>query len=418
MMISWVISAPRKVAHYLIFQRRSSVQRLLSAFLTRQTWSTASEPTKLLEVIAATVRRALNPSDCVIWLRAASSGQEMCPSVWFGSKPPAFLADCHYQPCQQSRILPVPKLEDHLLRTALLEAGMSLVTPLVSQGQVFGWLGIGPPRRGQTYSTAELCFLEILAYQAATTLENLRLKARLETSVSQLRRAYQQIIQAQENERRQLAETLHDETLQHLADLSVRLGLLRLKNQFNGTDLDDLQARLAKADRYLREVVRGVHPAVLSDLGLIEAVITFLEALPHKSCNPSVQVELRVTGFREKRLPDQNLELALYRFMQNAALNALNHGQPRHIGVDLDWGPDSVEVSVEDDGCGMATTVEEAARAGHFGLLTMRERIEALGGKFASTSQPGRGTLVSGRVPLMTPSPAPGQVEHYTFELN
>jgi signal transduction histidine kinase len=76
-----------------------------------------------------------------------------------------------------------------------------------------------------------------------------------------------------------------------------------------------------------------------------------------------------------------------------------------------------VEVQVKDDGCGMTTTIEEATRAGHFGLLTMRERIEALGGNFVASSTPGRGTQMIGRVPVTSPSPAPGQIDRYTFDL-
>ncbi|HXV43302.1 MAG TPA: ATP-binding protein [Anaerolineae bacterium] len=235
--------------------------------------------------------------------------------------------------------------------------------------------------------------------------------------MSQLRRAYQQIIQAQENERRQLAERLHDETLQHLADLSVRMGLLRNQSQIKPADLDDLQKRLARTDRCLREIIRGMHPAVLVDLGLIEAVIAFLEALPLTQPTVPLRIELGVIGFNEQRLPDQQLELALYRFTQNAIMNALTHGKPSYIRVGIKWGLDAVEVRVEDNGCGLATTIEEAVRAGHFGLLTMRERIGALGGRFTASSAPGQGTQVSGRIPLSMPSPAWGQVDHYTFEL-
>jgi signal transduction histidine kinase len=295
---------------------------------------------------------------------------------------------------------------------------MCLVFPLIYQGEIIiGWLGVGPPRRGRVYAAEKLCFLEVLAGQATLAIQSIHLNTELETLVSQLRRAYHHSIQAQENERRQLAEALHDETLQHLADISVRLGLLRSRTEISPADLEDVQARLARADRYLREMVRGVHPAILSDLGLIEAVIAFLETLAPNSCPAPVRVELWVSGFNEQRLPDQHLELALYRFMQNGALNALNHSHPGCVRVEFIWGPDSVEVQVKDDGCGMTTTIEEATRAGHFGLLTMRERIEALGGNFVASSTPGRGTQMIGRVPVTSPSPAPGQIDRYTFDL-
>ncbi len=415
-MVSWMLSTPSRARRQFLFRQRPGVHRLLCAL--NQQIQEASEPATLLESIAAAARWALNPTGCLIWLRQ-DPFYEHSPA-WIGPKPPPELADCNYEACTQQSVLPVARLKDNLLRTTFLEAGMSLVTLMSYQGEVIGWLGIGPPRRAQAYSIEKQIFLEVLACQAAMAIHNLRLQTKLESSVTQLRRAYQQIIQAQENERRQLAETIHDETLQHLADLSVRLGLLRSQSKVKPTALDDLQTRLARADRGLRGVVRGVHPAVLSDLGLIEAVIAFLETTPldhSRSSIRPIRVELCVTGFKEQRLPDQKLELALYRFTQNATANALTHGKPDHIKVEFNWDSDSVEVRVTDDGCGMSITVEEAVRAGHFGLLTIRERIETLAGSFVLSSEPGQGTQLIGRVPLTAPSPAPGQVDIYTFEL-
>lgn len=393
------------------------VHRLLCAL--NQQIQASSDLTALLESVVAAVCEALNPKGCLIWLRADPDGSDGRITRWSGGRPPAYLLESGYEPHFLGNISAVAGLKDTLLRTALLEAGMCLVIPLIYQEQsLIGWLGVGPLQPGHRYSPEKQCFLEILGFQAALAIQSLRFKTDLESSVFQLRRAYQQSIQTQENERRQLAEALHDETLQHLADISVRLGLLRSRAEIRPADLEDVQARLAKADRYLREMVRGVHPAILSDLGLIEAVIAFLETLTLNHCPVAVRVELRVCGFGEQRLPDQNLELALYRFMQNGVVNALTHARPDYIRVELVWGQGTVEVQVKDDGCGLNTTIEEAARAGHFGLLSMRERIEALGGNFAAASTPGRGTQMIGRIPLTVSSPAPEQVERYVFDLS
>lgn len=413
-MASWRLSARCRAMRQPSRRKRSHVYRLLCAL----NWQIpeVSDLTLLLESVAKVAHRTLDPTGCVIWLREDAAGQNEAGLAWVGVKPPSCLADHNSVLWPQRRVFSVTELQNTPLHEALLEAGMNLVISLIYQGEVIGWLGVGPPRRRQIYTREERCFLEILADQTAMRIVEVRLRARLETSITQLRQAYQQIICAQETERRQLAETLHDETLQHLADLSVRLGLLHSQSEINSVDLEDLQMRLARTDHRLREIVRGVHPAILSDLGLIEAVIAFLESLSLNTPVSPIRVELRVTGFKEQRLPDQHLELALYRFAQNATTNALTHGQPGHIRVEFNWGIDAVEVRVKDDGCGMNTTVEEAARAGHFGLLTMRERIEALGGKFVSSSRPGRGTQVSGSIPLAIPSPAPEEVELYLFE--
>jgi len=231
----------------------------------------------------------------------------------------------------------------------------------------------------------------------------------------QLHQAYLHLIQTQEAERRQLAEWLHDETLQQLADLSVRLGLLRCQAEINPIDLEELQSRLVAVDCRLREIVRGIHPAILSDLGLVEAVIAFLEAL--QPDNPLIHIQLCIEGFGDDRLPDEELELTLYRFTQNAVLNAIKHSNPHHIKVIIRWKSNSVEIQINDDGCGTNVTIEEAVRSGHFGLLSMRERIKALSGNFIFYSGLGQGTRLSGCIPVSFSAPAAGQQQVYNFGL-
>lgn len=369
----------------------------------------------LLEIIADNLRQRLNPTSLIIWLRQDLFKLEPPSRLWIGCRPPPFIDLLDDNAYSQPGLCQVSRLKNSPFKATLQQAGMVLVEPIIAYGECLGWLGLGPPRHSRVYSMAKLNFVERVVCQAALALSNCRLQTELKSSVTQLRRAYQQIIQAQENERRQLAETLHDETLQHLADVSVRLGLLSRERQFCPATLSDIQTRLAKTDRSLRELVRGVHPAVLSDLGLVEAVIAYLESLQSHGPASTPRIELMVTGFREERLPNANIELTLYRFIQNATANALTHGRPQHILINLGWDTSSVAITIKDDGCGTTTTVETAARAGHFGLLTMRERIEAFAGAFSLDSEPGQGTCVTGRIPVGVSSPAPGQVERFTF---
>lgn len=228
----------------------------------------------------------------------------------------------------------------------------------------------------------------------------------------QLNQTYLHLIQVQEAERRQLAERLHNETLQQLADLSVRLGVLRCQKSIKPLDLEDLQSRLVEVDCRLREIVRGIHPAILSDLGLVEAIIAFLETLRP---GPLIHIKLCINGFGDYRLPNEDLELTLYRFTQNAVSNAIKHAKPSQITIKLNWVTDSVEVQVQDNGGGTNVTIEETIRAGHFGLLSAREGIKALGGDFIFHSVVGRGTRLSGCVPVIFSSPAPGDQQFYNF---
>ncbi|MCB0191804.1 MAG: hypothetical protein KDJ65_07660 [Anaerolineae bacterium] len=369
----------------------------------------------LLEIVTDILRQALNPAILVICLRPDRFEIEQPVASRIGQISPELLNKLDPNLSLKSGLHTLSQIHDRDFKMILRQTGVILVAPLLFNNDALGWLGLGLPCCGQNYTKNERHFFEIVVSQTALTLRNHYLHTKLNHSVAQLRRAYQQIIQTQEHERRQVAETLHDETLQHLADISVRLGLLSRNSATCPTTIADIQARLATTDRSLREFVRGIHPAVLSDLGLVEAVIAFLEKLPIPVDAPLPRIEFTVIGFEHARLPDESLELALYRFIQNATANALKHAAPQHLSIILRWEIDQVEAMIKDDGCGTNTTVEEAARAGHFGLLTMRERMEALQGHFSFYSTLGEGTTVKGCIPSPEASPAPAGCERFIF---
>lgn len=414
-MACWLSARPLE-AIQRFFRFDPSVSDPVLLTFNKKILQPASIPT-LLEIMADSLRQIVDPTSLTIWLRQEMFKMEPPSLLWIGRRPPPFIDTLDDRTCYPSSLCRVSRLKNSAFKAALQQAGIVLVEPIMAYGECLGWLGLGPPRYGSGYSVAKQNLVESVVCQSALALSNRRLQTELKSSVTQLRRAYQQIIQTQENERRQLAETLHDETLQHLADVSVRLGLLIRENASCPCPitLNDIQTRLAKTDRSLRELVRGVHPAVLSDLGLVEAVIAYLESLPSNNAASTPRIELIVTGFSQERLPDARIELTLYRFIQNATANALTHGRPQQININLWWDSASVGVTIKDDGCGTITTVEAAARAGHFGLLTMRERIEAFAGVFSFCSERGQGAHVTGRIPVGVSSPAPGLVERFIF---
>ena len=383
-----------------------------------QPFPATDEPATLIEDIAARIRQTLRPTRCVIWLFTDADEGDYPTVAWIGARPPPEVS-CRQTNARPEKpgVRPVSCLAGGPLQVACVEAGLSLVTPLLAQGELAGWLGVGPAKHGRAYPPEICYFLEVLADRVAAHLHTERLRQRLGRSVWELRRAYRQVIKAQEQERCLLAGLLHDETLQHLADLSVRLGLLRSRPETDPAGLVDLQQRVARTDRRLREIVRGVHPAILTDLGLVEAVIAFLETVALQPQGPLPRITLTIEGFGEARLPEAGLELALYRVAQNAVTNALKHGQPSQLDLHLGWGDKVVELRVQDDGFGTEMTIEAAARAGHFGLLTMRERIEAFGGTFALHSERGSGVRVVAVVLVSLPTPAPRQIERYVIDL-
>jgi signal transduction histidine kinase len=269
--------------------------------------------------------------------------------------------------------------------------------PLVVSQQLIGVLAIGRRADRREYSTDVLRFLETLARPATLALRNAQLVVMLEDKITALRQSYQQLIIAQETERSRLATELHDETLQQLAHLNLLAGSLhRDIAEPVARQLIDMQQVLATTERGLREILRGVHPAVLNDLGLIPALRSWLPQPAH------VTIELSVTGF-EQRLPDAMLELTLYRLCQESVNNALKHAHASRIVIRLLWQDNNVILEISDDGVGFEPAIltsKYRAEHGHFGIMNLRERVNAMNGHLHIHSQPQHGTLIRARLPL------------------
>lgn len=207
---------------------------------------------------------------------------------------------------------------------------------------------------------------------------------------------------AQEDERRRLAQELHDDTIQSLIALKQRAQLLRmqLKGRLSEQELGELGELLVlteKSIENLRRQIRALRPIYLEDLGLSPA----LEMLTQESSqNCDVPVSFRRTG--EERRLDEAVELAFYRIAQEALSNLAWHAEAKSALVALTFSPTSVSLTIQDDGKGFQAprTPAELAIEGHFGLLGISERADLIGAALEIQSAPGKGTTVKIEYPI------------------
>ena len=148
-----------------------------------------------------------------------------------------------------------------------------------------------------------------------------------------------------------------------------------------GTTLEDV-----------RRISRDLRPALLDELGLEAAVRHFARALSERSIT-----EIDVLARLSERLPRKE-EVTIYRVVQEALTNVAKHARATYASVVLTAGGDRLHLVVEDNGQGFE--VEKLAVKEGVGLLGMRERVELLGGSLRLESTPGRGTIISVRLPL------------------
>jgi signal transduction histidine kinase len=210
----------------------------------------------------------------------------------------------------------------------------------------------------------------------------------LRERVDDLRDARMRIIAAADAERRRIERDLHDGAQQRMVSLAVKLGLAQARV---GTDPDEAARLIAEAReeaqlavKELRELARGIHPAVLSDRGLGPA----LEALATRA-----PVPVEITGVPEEPLP-RPVEAAVYFVTAEALTNVAKYAQADTASVALSIAGDCVRLEIRDDGVGGA---DSAAGGGVAGLC---DRVEALDGELTVDSPPGVGTTVTAEIPL------------------
>ena len=195
------------------------------------------------------------------------------------------------------------------------------------------------------------------------------------------------IVAAADETRRQIERDLHDGAQQRLVSLALELRAAQAAAP-PGAELEGQLARvaegLARALDELREMARGIHPAILSEGGLWPA----LKALARRSPIP-VQLDLRAEG----RLPER-IEVAAYYVVAEALTNAAKHANASIVHVEAEAVDGALRLTVRDDGAGGADP------AGGTGLVGLNDRVEALGGAIAVASPVGGGTSVDVTLPL------------------
>jgi signal transduction histidine kinase len=252
-----------------------------------------------------------------------------------------------------------------------------IATPVVVEGRLWGQMGAGSTREEPLPSDAKerlASFTELVA----TAIANADSRAQLMASRAR-------IVAAADETRRRIERDLHDGTQQQLVTLilDLRQVLEAAPPELEG-DLSRIAERATDAFNLVREISHGLHPSILSELGLTLA----LKALARRSAVP-VELDLR-TG---RRLPDQ-VEVAAYYAVSEALANAAKHAHASAVHVELDTPDATLRLAIRDDGIGGA----DPARGS--GLTGLRDRIEAAGGTFDVTSPTGGGTTLLIEIPV------------------
>ena len=248
-------------------------------------------------------------------------------------------------------------------------------------------------RRDFTERDVEL--LLVIGRLIAGALHQARLHRQLVARERAHENFVEQVIEAQEIERRRLAGDIHDGISQRLVTLSYRLDAATQAVDDPGAVAEQLEKARELVDLTLQEAraaIGGLRPPVLDDLGLAGGLASLARSIP--------QVEMEV-DLADKRLPE-HIELALYRIAQECLQNVVKHARATSARLTFAVGDDTARLEIVDDGVGFDTFEHPLGsdEMGGYGLLSMAERAELVGGRLNIRSRPGSGTAVTATIPL------------------
>jgi signal transduction histidine kinase len=356
-----------------VYGDRPTPYEALSRLSTRL--SHGGEDAELFSALASSVAEGVGAVEVTLWV---GPEDELVPVA---SWPP--------------RTGPSPQLASTPTRLGALDvAGRDHVRPIEHQGSVRGAVVL-TKAPGEGLTGAEARLLDDLVAQAGLVIDRVGLGAELQQRLhqiaqqaAQLRAAARRIVTAQDRARMRIERDLHDGAQQSLVTLALHLRAATDRAAAQGDDrlaaqLESARQQLSDALAELRDLARGIHPAVLSQDGLAAAVAFLAERAPMP-----VQVDLRIEG----RLP-QDVEVTAYFVVGEALTNAAKHAAASRVVVEGCIRNRQLWLELVDDGRGGA----DGAWAG--GLQGLVDRLAALDGRLTVNSPPGGGTRVTAVIP-------------------
>jgi len=295
------------------------------------------------------------------------------------------------------------------------QSAIRLWVPLILGQELQGVLLLGAKHTDEFFSREDRQILATLAHQAALAAKNLQLVGELQQRMVEiaadkemLREMHRQVVESREEERKRLSWELHDELVQSLLGLKMQVASCagRIEDPVVKGQLTKIVERVQGIVDDMRCICADLRPPLLDERGLAAAIRSHIKNTFEGRGGVPVTMVLPA----DEEIPElpEEMGICLYRVVQEALQNVHKHARAREAWVELvieASGSRHLELVVGDDGRGFAIPerLRGLTEGRHFGLVSMRERVEAIGGQLAIHSQPGQGTTVQVTVPLSAP---------------
>lgn len=266
-----------------------------------------------------------------------------------------------------------------------------------------GVLILGPKYGGDLFEASDMEILDVVSRQASIAFQNVQLIDELKAKAYENEQFQKEILRAREEERKHISRELHDLVIQALVGLKYQIaniqsavGITHLGRE-NNQKVVELQEGIADLIQTTRNVCQDLRPAAL-DLGLIPSIRSILSRF---EMDTGTEVMLVVEGERSIAI-SEDIALCIFRCTGEALSNIRKHAAAEKITVQLCIETDKINLSITDDGRGfdLPERLGSFMEQNHFGLVSMRERVELVGGLFTIESHPAEGTELKVSVPL------------------
>ena len=410
----WLVHLARRAYHRWRYGLPIAHEELLVQYGRRM--AALLDRRALARLLAEDVSGALNASRATILL---AEGHNLAAMDGTGLRLPVLHAAVRWVASGGEAVRVDGRLQELIAQGRTDLAWTKVWVPLMRGTDLYGLWLLGERSQNRAYAPEDRRWLTTLARQAAVVLETIRYAEQEQQVAHEMQALYRQAVSARETERERLSRELHDGVLQDLCAVARDLKALEATAQAavaagavaagamaagavaagavaeNGASLEGLVARSSESVQTLRAICHDLRPPLLSNNPAL-ALKALVERLDAQSTAP-IHIEISTEGL----WVPEDTALAIYRIVQEALHNALQHADASEIAVRLTQYPDRLRMTVTDDGQGIpdSKNLGRFVTQGHFGLAGMRERAAMIGGHLDIQSAVDYGTAVILEIP-------------------
>jgi signal transduction histidine kinase len=278
----------------------------------------------------------------------------------------------------------------------------ALFSPMVHGKKLVGFFVLSTMEDFKTFTKEEIKLAQTIADQVAVAIENAKLLELVRRSSGDLKTLSIQLINVQEDERKKIAQELHDEIGQTLFAMKMNLEMTKKNLPANLEKFEDMKNRLIDTENLLsqtidqiRNLTTDLRPSMLDDFGLIPALNWYIDNFSKRT---NIKVYLKLKNLKPRL--SSEVETTFYRIIQEALTNVAKHAQATEVSILLALKNSNACLAVEDNGIGFDAKKANFPKD-RLGIFSIKERVGLLNGEFEIRSKTNRGTKLSVKIPLV-----------------